>query len=117
MSLFDVFFSFLGDLPRGVKEWIGQPMPTRDQVISTEPLTPPPMQAHRPPLEFSNSAVAPRVENPNFISLNSENPEGENSNGPIPNQIQVSQSKSSELNPKKGSECYGTQILLPKMDI
>ena len=68
-------------------------MPTRDQVISTEPLTPPPMQAHRPPLEFSNPTAAARVENPNFISLYSENPEGENSNGPIPNQIQVSQTK------------------------
>jgi hypothetical protein len=68
-------------------------MPTRDQVFQAEPLTPPPMQAHRPPLEFSNPAVAPRVENPNFISLNSENPEGENSNGPIPNQIQVSRKK------------------------
>ena len=51
----------LGDLSRGVKDLIGKPMPTRDQVLQAEPLEP---------------------EMPNVEDV------GENSNG-LPNQIQV----------------------------
>ena len=78
----------LGDLPLGVKEWIGKPMPTRDQIFQAELPTPPPMQPA--PLEMPNTSIPPpsaeilQGENSNGIPIQAEIPQPFKEKSPIP---------------------------------